>query len=110
MQPGVTQHQLYEYLKKFGSKHMVPVTGAGVFGSILGNAIDRGYGITPYCDHFLSITEMKVVLADGQIIQTGLSRYGAKHSGRLFVGVLDHIKMVCMPKEISGWLLKLRFY
>jgi 4-cresol dehydrogenase (hydroxylating) len=84
LQPGVTQQQLHDFFQERGAKYMVPVTGAGVFGSILGNAIDRGYGITPYCDHFHAITEMKVLLADGQLIQTGLSRFGAIHSGPVF--------------------------
>lgn len=84
VQPGVTQGQLDEFLQQQPVKYMVPMTGAGPFGSILGNAIDRGYGITPYCDHFQAITELKVMLADGKIIQTGLSRFGAEHSGPVF--------------------------
>lgn len=65
VQPGVTQQDLRDYLNQHQLKFMVPVTGAGPGCSILGNALERGYGITPYTDHFAAVNSIKGVLADG---------------------------------------------
>ena len=34
--------------------YLVPTTGAGGHVSLLGNTLERGYGLTPWVDHFLS--------------------------------------------------------
>ena len=44
---------------------MVPVTGAGPDCSIVGNAIERGYGITHYTDHFGAVTAIKGLWGNG---------------------------------------------
>ena len=77
IEPGVTQQNLYDFLAKHGNLHMVPTTGAGPHASVLGNACERGYGITPDTDHFNSIYEMEVLLPDGNIIHTGFTNYGS---------------------------------
>jgi len=59
VEPGVTQHMLREYLDKNNWPYMVPVTGAGPTCSILSNALERGYGITAYTDHFAAVTSLK---------------------------------------------------
>jgi 4-cresol dehydrogenase (hydroxylating) len=59
IEPGVTQQQLYEYLLHHDWPYMVPVTGAGPTCSLVSNAIERGYGITPHNDHFYSCTALK---------------------------------------------------
>ena len=65
LQPGVTQQQLSDYLIKLGDNYMVPVTGAGPDCSIVGNAIERGYGITHYTDHFGAVTAIKGLWGNG---------------------------------------------
>jgi len=72
VEPGVTQNQLYEFLKTQNAPFMVPVTGAGPTKSVLGNALERGYGITPIADHFTSVTSIKGFLADGSFYQSSL--------------------------------------
>lgn len=72
LQPGVTQQQLYDYLKRQNAPFMVPVTGAGPTTSILSNALERGYGITPIADHFTSVMSIKGFLADGSFYQSSL--------------------------------------
>ena len=72
VEPGVTQNQLYEFLKTQNAPFMVPVTGAGPTTSVLGNALERGYGITPIADHFTSVTSIKGFLADGSFYQSSL--------------------------------------
>lgn len=72
IQPGVTQSALFEYLSSKQTSYMVPVTGAGPTTSILSNALERGYGITPIADHFTSVMSIKGFLADGSFYQSSL--------------------------------------
>jgi 4-cresol dehydrogenase (hydroxylating) len=63
LEPGVTQKQLGDYFKTNNWNYMVPVTGAGPHCSIVSNAIERGYGITPHTDHFGACTALKAYVA-----------------------------------------------
>lgn len=38
---------------------------------MIGNALERGVGYTPYWDHFASLCGIEVVLPDGDIVSTG---------------------------------------
>ncbi|MFC3094039.1 FAD-binding oxidoreductase [Alteromonas sediminis] len=62
VQPGVTQQQLYDYLKDNDWPYMTPVTGAGPSCSILANALERGYGITPHTDHFAAVNKITAII------------------------------------------------
>jgi 4-cresol dehydrogenase (hydroxylating) len=79
IEPGVTQGQLYEHLQRHRTSLWLNPTGAGPHCSILGNTLERGFGIGPNGDHFLSQCGMEVVLATGEILRTGFGHYdGAK--------------------------------
>src|SRR5690606_38651079 len=52
LEPGVTQQQLYDFLAQRGSALWMDATGAGPDSSIIGNTLERGFGHTPYGDHF----------------------------------------------------------
>lgn len=84
LEPGVTQQQLYEFLRDGGHPFLVPVTGAGPACSIVGNAIERGYGITPCADHFLAVCSVEALLADGTIYRSPLAALGADQVAHLF--------------------------
>lgn len=84
VEPGVTQGQLAEFLDREGHPFMVPVTGAGPTCSILGNALERGYGITPHADHFGSVMSVQAVLSDGSFYQTALTGLGGEQLDRAF--------------------------
>ena len=71
IEPGVTQGQLYEYLKSRNSKLWIDATGASSECSMLGNTVERGFGHTPYSDHFAHSCNFEVVLPDGEVIHTG---------------------------------------
>lgn len=75
IEPGVTQLQLFNYLKEHNIPLFIDPTGAGPNCSLLGNMVERGYGITPYGDHFLSQCGMEVVLADGEVLRTSFGHY-----------------------------------
>lgn len=76
VEPGVTQAQLYDYFKKNNLNYMVPTTGAGPTCSLLANALEKGYGITPYEDHFGALTSIKAILPDGRIYHSALNDFG----------------------------------
>ena len=76
VEPGVTQQQLCDYLEQQQLPFMVPTSGAGPTASLVGNALERGYGITPYADHFGAVTALEAVLADGSHYRSALTELG----------------------------------
>ncbi|MES2072207.1 MAG: FAD-binding oxidoreductase [Pseudomonadota bacterium] len=86
LEPGVTQGLLADFLDNGGHDFLVPVTGAGPTCSLVGNALERGYGITPYTDHFAAVTDLEAVLADGSLYRTALREAGGEDLARLFKG------------------------
>lgn len=84
VEPGVTQGQLREFLDEADADYLVPVTGAGPSCSLLGNALERGYGITPFTDHFSAVTSVQAVMADGGLYSSPLSELGGAEVDRLF--------------------------
>lgn len=66
LEPGVTQAKLAAYLEERGLDFLVPVTGAGPEASLLGNALERGYGLTPATDHFAALVRLRGVLGSGE--------------------------------------------
>ncbi|SFM70391.1 FAD-binding oxidoreductase [Marinobacter pelagius] len=84
IEPGVTQSALRSFLDDHGGNYLVPVTGAGPTCSILGNALERGYGITPITDHFAAVTKIEAILPDGTLYRTALSELGGGEVDGLF--------------------------
>ncbi|MEJ2715639.1 MAG: FAD-binding oxidoreductase [Deltaproteobacteria bacterium] len=71
IEPGVSQGQLNAYLKSSGSRLWIDCTDSSPDCSLIGNALDKGVGYTPYGDHFGHLCGMEVVLANGEVITTG---------------------------------------
>ena len=84
VEPGVTQGALRDFLDSHEGDYLVPVTGAGPNCSILGNALERGYGITPITDHFAAVTKLEAILPDGTLYRTPLSELGGEEVDGLF--------------------------
>jgi FAD/FMN-containing dehydrogenase len=84
LQPGVTQGMLSAHFAGLRLPYMVPTTGAGPDASILGNALDRGYGLTPHADHFLAITSLEAVLADGSVYRSPLCEAECPEAAKVF--------------------------
>jgi 4-cresol dehydrogenase (hydroxylating) len=76
VEPGVSQAQLQEFLEQRGSKLWMDATGASPQASLVANAVERGFGHTPYGDHFAHTCGFEVVLPSGEIIETGFARFG----------------------------------
>ncbi|WP_148863847.1 FAD-binding oxidoreductase [Marinobacter fonticola] len=84
VEPGVTQGDLRKFLDRHDARYLVPVTGAGPTCSLLGNALERGYGITPITDHFGAVTNIEAILPDGSLYQTPLTELGGREVDGLF--------------------------
>jgi len=73
VEPGVSYFDLYRYIKERDLKVWIDCPDPG-WGSVLGNAIDRGGGYTmaSYRNHFDSHCGMEVVLPNGELLRTGM--------------------------------------
>ena len=83
VEPGVTQQQVYDFLQERKSGLWMDATGASPQASLVGNAVERGFGHTPYGDHFSHVCGMEVVLPDGEVLETGVSRFAGSRTGPL---------------------------
>jgi 4-cresol dehydrogenase (hydroxylating) len=78
IEPGVTYEQFNAHLKRHGYKLWADCIDGTSGGSVLGNALERGVGETPYGDHFGNLCGLEVVLPDGELIHTGGALKGLK--------------------------------
>ena len=84
IEPGVTQGQLSDHLRRRQPALWLDCTGAGPEASIVGNVIERGFGHTPYGNRFNNIAGMQVVLAGGRVLETGFAHYAGAKTANLF--------------------------
>ncbi|HAA14877.1 MAG TPA: hypothetical protein DCE41_25580 [Cytophagales bacterium] len=90
--PGLTQQGLYEYLTEHNYPYMTPTNGAGPHGNILGNLLERGFGLTPIHDHAEALLSLKAVLPDGSYYQSSLGAAGFEKLDRRYKwGVGAHL-------------------
>lgn len=75
VEPGVTQRQLYEFLQSRNSRLWMDATGSSPDCSLIGNTMERGFGHTPYGDHFSHVCGFEVLLPTGEFIETGFGRF-----------------------------------
>ena len=75
IEPGVTQGQLYNFLKEKKINLWMDATGAGADTSIVGNVLERGFGHSPYGDRFNNSCAYEIILSNGEMINTGFGHY-----------------------------------
>ena len=83
LEPGVGFYDLYDFLQTRGIKLWLSVP-ANSWGSVVGNALDRGVGYTPYGDNTARICGMEVVLADGDLVRTGMGALAESPAWQLY--------------------------
>ena len=74
VEPGVSFFDLYDYVQKNDLPYWLSVP-ANSWGSVMGNALDRGVGYTPYGEHTKNICGLEVVLPDGDLVRTGMGAF-----------------------------------
>ncbi|HEV8416791.1 MAG TPA: FAD-binding oxidoreductase [Bryobacteraceae bacterium] len=84
VEPGVTQRQLFEFLGTHQSRLWMDATGSSPECSLIGNVVERGFGHTPYGDHFAQVCGFEVVLPTGTLMQTGFCRFPAAQAGPVY--------------------------
>ncbi|HEU0120595.1 MAG TPA: FAD-binding oxidoreductase [Bryobacteraceae bacterium] len=84
VEPGVTQRQLSAYLAERKSSLWMDATGSSPDASLIGNTLERGFGHTPYGEHFNHAAALEVVLPNGDCIATGFARFPNANTGPLF--------------------------
>jgi 4-cresol dehydrogenase (hydroxylating) len=73
VEPGVSYFDLYNYIQENNLPLWIDCPEPG-WGSVLGNAVDRGLGYThqKYRDHFGAHSGFEVVLPNGELMRTGM--------------------------------------
>ena len=71
VEPGVTQRQLFDFLREKRSRLWMDATGSSPDCSLIGNTLERGFGHTPYGDHFANVCGMEAILPNGEVLRTG---------------------------------------
>ena len=84
LEPGVTYQMLYDYLQENNILLWMSCPAPSAIASPVGNTMDRGVGYTPYGEHFSFQCGMEVVLADGQVLRTGMGGIEGSKSWQVF--------------------------
>lgn len=74
VEPGVGFYDLYDYIKANKLPFWISTPGNS-WGSVMGNALDRGMGYTPYGEHARKICGLEVVLPTGDLVRTGMGAF-----------------------------------
>ncbi|MEI9965426.1 MAG: FAD-binding oxidoreductase [Caulobacteraceae bacterium] len=83
VEPGVGFYDLYDHLRA----NNIPLwlsTPANSWGSVIGNALDRGVGYTPYGENTSKLCGLEVVLPDGDIVRTGMGAMATAPTWQLY--------------------------
>jgi 4-cresol dehydrogenase (hydroxylating) len=71
VEPGVSYFDLYRYIQDRKLNVWIDPADPG-WGSPVGNALERGGGRTPMRDHWNAVCGLEVVLANGEVLRTGM--------------------------------------
>jgi 4-cresol dehydrogenase (hydroxylating) len=88
IEPGVTYEQFNSHLRSNNYQLWIDCTDGSGQGSVIGNALERGVGETPYGDHFGNLCGLQVVLPDGELVHIGGAMQGLEtwHTHKWGVG------------------------
>jgi 4-cresol dehydrogenase (hydroxylating) len=83
IEPGVRWFDLYEAIKAGGHRLMLSIADVG-WGSVIGNTLDHGITYMPYGVDFGLPCGMEVVLANGDVMRTGMGAMPGNRSWHLY--------------------------
>ena len=83
IEPGVRWFDLYEAIKAGRHRLMLSIADVG-WGSVIGNTLDHGITYMPYGVDFGLPCGMEVVLADGDVMRTGMGAMPGNRSWHLY--------------------------
>jgi 4-cresol dehydrogenase (hydroxylating) len=84
VEPGVTYKQLYDYIQEHNLPVWLSMPLPSAIAGPVGNTLDRGVGYTPYGEHFLFSCGMEVVMANGEILRTGMGGMPNSNTWQVF--------------------------
>lgn len=84
VQPGVTQQHLWNFLQERGAPFWMDATGSSPDCSLIGNVMERGFGHTPYGDHFSQVCAFEVILPNSDLIRTGYAGLPAAQGANVY--------------------------
>lgn len=85
VEPGVSFGELHAHLRALGSSLWMSVPELS-WGSLVGNALERGFGYTVGGDHSAHVCGLEVVLADGSLLRTGMGAMDGNQAWSLYKG------------------------
>ena len=83
VEPGVTWSDLYAAITEGGHRLMVSCTDLG-WGSVVGNSMEHGTTYLPYGADWMAPCGMEVVLANGELLRTGMGGIPGNKSWHLY--------------------------
>jgi 4-cresol dehydrogenase (hydroxylating) len=84
VEPGVTYQQLADFIREHKYPLWLSVPAPSAIAGPAGNTLDRGVGYTPYGEHFLFACGMEVVLANGEVLRTGMGSIPKSNTWQVF--------------------------
>ncbi len=98
VEAGVTQEQLRAFLAERGEALWIDPTTAPSDASVVGNLVERGHGYTPYADRAARAASLEVVLANGEVVETGYASFGT--------GLVSRLEAVGCGPSLDGLFLQ----
>ncbi|MGH6784849.1 MAG: FAD-binding oxidoreductase, partial [Sphingomicrobium sp.] len=74
LEPGVGFYDLYDFIQARNLPYWLSTPGNS-WGSVIGNALDRGVGYTPYGENTKQLCGLEVVLPTGEVVRTGMGAF-----------------------------------
>ena len=74
LEPGVGFYDLYDFIQARKLPFWLSTPGNS-WGSVIGNALDRGVGYTPYGENTKNLCGLEVVLPTGEVVRTGMGAF-----------------------------------
>jgi 4-cresol dehydrogenase (hydroxylating) len=83
VEPGVSWFDLYDAIETGGHDLMLSIPDLG-WGSVLGNSLDNGETYLPYGTDFMAPCGLEVVLANGEVMRTGMGALPGSKAWHLY--------------------------